>query len=60
VLITDKGYTMLTQRLPRTATEIEKIMADAKKDRAKTEHGKSDGVKSDGGNSSGGKSSGTT
>jgi Xaa-Pro aminopeptidase len=60
VLITDKGYTILTQRLPRAASEVEKIMADAKKDRAKTEHGKSAGVKSDGGNSSGGKSSGTT
>jgi Xaa-Pro aminopeptidase len=30
VLITKDGYTLMTGRLPRTAEEIEKIMADAK------------------------------
>jgi len=29
VLITDSGYKLLSERLPRTADEIEKIMADA-------------------------------
>ena len=30
VLITPTGYKLLTARLPRTADEIEKIMAEAK------------------------------
>ena len=33
VLITATGYQMLTARLPRTAGEIEKVMADAKRQR---------------------------
>lgn len=35
VLITDNGYTILTQRLPRAADEVEKIMAQAKAERSK-------------------------
>ncbi|MGB7436788.1 MAG: Xaa-Pro peptidase family protein [Candidatus Acidiferrum sp.] len=34
LLITDTGYELLSQRLPRTTDEIEKIMADAAKQRA--------------------------
>lgn len=34
VLITADGYKLLSERLPRDAAEIEKIMADAAKDRA--------------------------
>ena len=34
VLITATGYKLLSQRLPRDAVEIEKIMADAAKSRA--------------------------
>jgi Xaa-Pro aminopeptidase len=34
VLITDSGYELLSQRLPRSPDEIEKIMADAAKERA--------------------------
>jgi Xaa-Pro aminopeptidase len=34
LLITDTGYELLSQRLPRTPEEIEKIMADAAKQRA--------------------------
>jgi Xaa-Pro aminopeptidase len=34
VLITDSGYELLSARLPRSPDEIEKIMADAAKDRA--------------------------
>ena len=34
VLITDSGYKLLSQRLPRDASEIEKIMADAAAQRA--------------------------
>ncbi|MGC2764495.1 MAG: Xaa-Pro peptidase family protein [Candidatus Acidiferrum sp.] len=34
VLITDSGYELLSQRLPRSPDEIEKIMADAAKQRA--------------------------
>jgi len=34
VLITDTGYELLSQRLPRSAVEIEKIMADATAKRA--------------------------
>jgi Xaa-Pro aminopeptidase len=34
VLITDTGYRFLSERLPRTANEIEQIMADAAKQRA--------------------------
>ena len=53
VLITESGYTILTQRLPRTASEIEKIMAEAKAERAKAERGKSAHANSSSGNSSG-------
>ena len=35
VLITDTGYKFLSERLPRNPDEIEKIMADAAKQRAK-------------------------
>jgi Xaa-Pro aminopeptidase len=35
VLITDTGYKFLSERLPRNAEEIEKIMADAAQHRAK-------------------------
>jgi Xaa-Pro aminopeptidase len=35
VLITDTGYKFLSERLPRSPDEIEKIMADAAKERAK-------------------------
>jgi Xaa-Pro aminopeptidase len=35
VLITDTGYRLLSERLPRNAEEIEKIMADAAKQHAK-------------------------
>jgi Xaa-Pro aminopeptidase len=35
VLITKDGYTLMTGRLPRTAEEIEKIMADAKANSAR-------------------------
>jgi len=34
VLITETGYELLSQRLPRTVDEIEKIMAEAAKRRA--------------------------
>ncbi|HEU0367998.1 MAG TPA: M24 family metallopeptidase, partial [Candidatus Acidoferrum sp.] len=34
VLITDSGYEQLSQRLPRDPAEIEKIMADAARQRA--------------------------
>jgi Xaa-Pro aminopeptidase len=34
VLITETGFELLSQRLPRSASEIEKIMADAAKQRA--------------------------
>jgi hypothetical protein len=34
VLITATGYVLLTQRLPRLADEVEKIMAEGKKVRA--------------------------
>lgn len=34
VLITTDGYKLLSERLPREAEEIEKVMADAAKDRA--------------------------
>ncbi len=34
LLITDTGYELLTQRLPRSAEDIEKIMVDAAKHRA--------------------------
>jgi Xaa-Pro aminopeptidase len=34
VLITPTGYVLLTQRLPRSADEIEKVMAEGKKARA--------------------------
>jgi Xaa-Pro aminopeptidase len=34
VLITEDGHELLSQRLPRSADEIEKIMADAAKERA--------------------------
>jgi hypothetical protein len=34
VLITSDGYKLLSERLPRDAAEIEKIMADAAKERA--------------------------
>ncbi len=34
VLITATGYELLSQRLPRNVDEIEKIMADAAKQRA--------------------------
>jgi len=34
VLITKDGYTLLTGRLPRTADEIEKIMAEGAEARA--------------------------
>ena len=33
VLVTETGYKLLSARLPRTVEEIEKIMADAKKER---------------------------
>jgi len=33
VLITETGYELLSRRLPRTADEIEKIMAEATKER---------------------------
>jgi Xaa-Pro aminopeptidase len=33
VLITETGYELLSRRLPRSADEIEKIMAEASKDR---------------------------
>jgi Xaa-Pro aminopeptidase len=33
LLITDSGYELLSQRLPRSADEIEKLMSDAAKDR---------------------------
>jgi Xaa-Pro aminopeptidase len=36
VLITEKGYELLSKRLPRDPAEIEKIMADAATDRKKT------------------------
>jgi Xaa-Pro aminopeptidase len=35
VLITDTGYTFLSERLPRNPSEIEKIMAEAAKQRAR-------------------------
>jgi Xaa-Pro aminopeptidase len=35
VLVTDTGYKLLSERLPRNPQEIEKIMADAAKQRAK-------------------------
>jgi Xaa-Pro aminopeptidase len=35
VLITDSGYKLLSERLPRDPDEIEKIMAAAAKQRAK-------------------------
>lgn len=35
VLVTDTGYKLLSERLPRKPEEIEKIMADAAKQRAK-------------------------
>jgi hypothetical protein len=38
VLITATGYVLLTQRLPRSADEIEKVMAEAKKARAANEN----------------------
>jgi hypothetical protein len=34
VLITADGYKLLSERLPRDPEQIEKIMADAAKDRA--------------------------
>jgi Xaa-Pro aminopeptidase len=34
VLITPDGYKLLSERLPRDPDQIEKIMADASKDRA--------------------------
>jgi Xaa-Pro aminopeptidase len=37
VLITDTGYKFLSERLPRDAAEIEKIMAQAAAQRAKAE-----------------------
>jgi Xaa-Pro aminopeptidase len=37
VLITSTGYVLLTQRLPRSADEIEKVMAEGKKARAANE-----------------------
>lgn len=36
VLITDSGYTILTQRLPRAADEVEKVMAQGKSERSKS------------------------
>jgi Xaa-Pro aminopeptidase len=39
VLITATGYVLLTQRLPRSADEVEKVMAEGKKARAATENG---------------------
>ena len=33
-LITPTGYILLTQRLPRSADEVEKVMAEGKKARA--------------------------
>jgi Xaa-Pro aminopeptidase len=38
VLITATGYVLLTQRLPRTADEIEKVMAEGKRARAAIEN----------------------
>jgi len=37
VLITESGYELLSARLPRSADEIEKIMAEAAAERAKDE-----------------------
>ncbi len=37
VLITETGYKLLTARLPRTIPEIEKIMADARKNPVRTD-----------------------
>jgi len=34
VLITESGYTLLTARLPRSVADVEKVMADARKQRA--------------------------
>jgi Xaa-Pro aminopeptidase len=41
VLITDTGYKLLSERLPRDPAQIEKIMAEAAKQRASTKGGKS-------------------
>jgi Xaa-Pro aminopeptidase len=38
VLITATGYVLLSQRLPRSADEVEKVMAEGKKARAATEN----------------------
>jgi Xaa-Pro aminopeptidase len=38
VLITATGYVLLTQRLPRSADEIEKVMTEGKKARAENEN----------------------
>ncbi len=38
VLITATGYILLTQRLPRSADEVEKVMAEGKKARAANEN----------------------
>ena len=38
VLITATGYVLLTQRLPRSADEVEKVMAEGKKARAANEN----------------------
>ena len=40
VLITDSGYKLLSERLPRDPAAIEKIMADAAKQRAGSKEGK--------------------
>jgi Xaa-Pro aminopeptidase len=38
VLITATGYVLLTQRLPRSADEVEKVMAEGKRARAAKEN----------------------
>jgi len=38
ILITDSGYEMLSGKLPRTAEEVEKIMAEGAKERAEATH----------------------
>jgi Xaa-Pro aminopeptidase len=42
VLITETGYKLLSERLPRNPEEIEKIMADAAKQRVKEQNKQSD------------------
>ncbi len=42
VLVTETGYKLLSERLPRDPAEIEKIMAQAAAQRAKTAKGDDD------------------